>query len=171
MGGEWGAAPVGGESPRGASAARRLPPPHTPHTQAPQHARYRLHSWGGARWGATSTWCALGDLSDFGSAAPEVARARKELPARRLAATQSLRALCADQAAWHPATATQRWLARMLCSRTPFITPRPLDTQPLLAASALAERGESVGVGRVWVWVLDVIKGFLKGKWAFSFLF
>ena len=110
---------LGGPHERGRNARLHKQPPK-PHTPRPQLlARNRPRSWGGARWGATSAWCALGNLRDFGGglAASDVAKVRKELPARRLAAAQCLRALRVSQVAWHPATATQRWLARKLLEK------------------------------------------------------
>merc|ERR1712020_756404 len=151
--GWWsGAAPHSGGCPTSEVGCAHAHP--TPHNPSPQMlARIRPRSWGGARWGATSAWCALGNLGDFGSglAASEVAKVRKELPARRLAAAQGLRALCVSQTAWHPATATQRWLARKLFEKTPFKSALTPATQPPPTASALAKRDEAVGVGCVGV--------------------
>ena len=56
---------LGGPHERGRLRAR-TPNPHTPKPQL--LARIRPRSWGGARWGATSAWCALGNLRDFGAA-------------------------------------------------------------------------------------------------------
>ena len=157
---------VGAAAPRKGSlqhSGQPLSPTPTRHHPLMACA-FRPPWWGGARWGATSAWCALGGPRDLGSglAAHEVARARKELPARRLADTLGLRARCVGQAAWHPATATQRWLARRLLQKPPFIAsglPRALP-----APTAL---GRCVSV--VWAWVSDDIKGFSRGNMAFSF--
>lgn len=98
-----------------------------------------------------------------GLAASDVAKVRKELPARRLAATQGLRALCVSQAAWHPATATQRWLARKLLKKT-FLKRH--DPSHPAAAHCLGPRkgGTRQCASAVWVWVSDLLKGFSKGN-------
>ena len=97
--------------------------PHNPKT-APTSLRITDPIVGRGAMGSHLRVVRPGGLSRLGGglAAPEVARARKELPARRLADTQSPRALCVSQGAWHPATATQRWLARRLLERPPFIS-------------------------------------------------
>ena len=167
---EWGCAPLWGVPHERGRLRARTPNPHNPSPQ--MLARIRPRSWGGARWGATSAWCALGNLGDFGGgfAASEVAKVRKELPARRLPATQGLRALCVSQTAWHPATATQRWLARKLFEKTPFKSALTPATQPPPTASALAKGDEAVGVGCVGVG-LGTFKGFSEGKVRLKFTF
>ena len=167
---EWGCAPLlGGPHERGRMRAG-TPQPHKPSPQS--LARIRPRSWGGARWGATSAWCALGNLRDFGGglAASDVAKVRKELPARRLAAAQSLRALRDSQAAWHPATATQRWLARKLLEN-PFEASRPPATQPPPTASALAKRARGSARQLCGWGVSDDLKGFSRGKMDCKFTF
>ena len=171
---EWGSAPLRGWS---GAAPHSWGVPHErgrlragnpkPHKPSPQSlARIRPRSWGGARWGATSAWCALGNLRDFGGglAASDVAKVRKELPARRLAAAQCLRALRVSQVAWHPATATQRWLARKLLEN-PFEAsrPQPHSRRPLPRPSQRgheAVRVSCVGVG------LRRFKGVFKGQYG-----
>ena len=171
---EWGAgdARAGGEPPQGVGVSavphpgRGSNPPHPPPPHSPPNACANRPPRGegrageppprGAPWGAFATSRAASPLS-------RSRVARKELPARGLAATQSLRALCAGQAAWHPATATQRWLARKRSEKSPLKVSRPHDTQPLPTASALAWRGESVGVGGVGVG-LGPFKGFFEGQ-------
>ena len=146
---EWGAgdARAGGEPPQGVGVSavphpgRGSNPPHPPPPHSPPNACANRPPRGegrageppprGAPWGAFATSRAASPLS-------RSRVARKELPARGLAATQSLRALCAGQAAWHPATATQRWLARKRSEKSPLKVSRPHDTQPLPIASALA---------------------------------
>ena len=64
LGVEWGCAPLlGGPHERGRFRAGRTQT-DTPRPQ--MLARNRPRSWGGARWGATSAWCALGNPCDFG---------------------------------------------------------------------------------------------------------
>ena len=165
LGVEWGSAPLWGGPTSGVGMRACTNNPRNPTHPAPNCLRATDPVRGegrdgeppprGAPWGALAT-------SGAALAAHEVARARKELPARRLADTLGLRARCVGQAAWHPATATQRWLARRLLQKPPFIAsglPRALP-----APTAL---GRCVSV--VWAWVSDDIKGFSRGNMAFSF--
>ena len=111
---------------------------------------FRPPWWGGARWGATSAWCALGGPRDLGSglAAHEVARARKELPAGRWPRHRAPGLCGAAGSARHaghcyPTVAgAQAFREKTFCKVKPTTNPATLMGW----------------LGRVWVF--DLIKGF-----------
>ena len=142
--------PVGGAAPSCAPSRGSTSHPPTP---PPVSLRHRLHSWRGARWEATSAWCALGSLRDFGGglAAPDVARACLELPARRQLPRRASGLCGVARRPGMPTTATQQWSARRLSEKIPLVMAGP--------------HPPSHPEGRLGgAWVFALIKGFFRGE-------
>ena len=142
LGVEWGLAPLlGGAHERGRFRACSSSNP----TLRPQSlARNRPRSWGGARWGATSAWCALGNPCDFGrkgsQGAPRQALGHHTEPSGSVCRPDRL-------APSH---------------RYPAVVGAQAFGENLL-------KGSRPRAPTLWVRVLDLLKGFSLGNVAFFF--